>query len=268
MMSKLSLPRWLGVPTGLLLGLLLVPLVALAWRTGWAAWLAGWRHPLTLPAVTLSAWTSLLSTLLLVVLGTPLAWTIVQAPSRWSRVLQALVQLPMVLPPAVAGLALLLVFGRQGLAGPLLQHLDWQVAFSAVAVVLAQVFVAAPLYVQAAVRALGDVDPQVLAVARTLGATPTHLLLRVALPLAGRGLAAGALLAWARALGEFGATLLFAGNLAGRTQTVPLAIYTALETDPDVAQALALLLLVIAGAVLGVAHVVGHRRPPSLRGES
>jgi molybdate transport system permease protein len=160
------------------------------------------------------------------------------------------VQLPIVVPPAVAGLALLLALGRRGLLGPLLEGLGIDIAFSTIAVILAQVFVAAPFYIQAATTAFAAIDENLLVVGRTLGASPPGVLFRIALPLARRGLVAGAALAWARALGEFGATLMFAGNLQGRTQTLPLAVYTALESDVRAAQALAVILVVIALAII------------------
>jgi molybdate transport system permease protein len=199
------------------------------------------RHPITPPALLLSLGTSSASVIVLVALGTPLAWWLGRTGGRLARFVETAVQLPIVVPPAVAGLALLLTFGRRGLLG------GWfDIAFSTTAVVLAQTFVAAPFYVQAATASFAALDDDLLVVARTLGASRAKVLFRVALPLARRGLLAGAALAWARALGEFGATLMFAGNLSGRTQTLPLAVYTALETDLRAAQALAVLLVVVA----------------------
>jgi molybdate transport system permease protein len=235
---------------GGMLAFLLVPVVAL-FATGTPAdWLAGIRHPITAPALLLSLVTTALSLAVLVVFGTPLAWWLGRSERRAARLIETFVQLPIVVPPAVAGLALLLAFGRRGLIGPLLEGLGINIAFSTVAVVLAQVFVAAPFYIQAATAAFAGIDENLLVVARTLGARPATVLLRVALPLARRGLIAGAAMAWARALGEFGATLMFAGNLSGRTQTLPLAVYTALESDVRAAQALAVILVVIALAII------------------
>ena len=153
-------------------------------------------------------------------------------------------------PNGAGKTTVLLAFGRRGLLGPLLQGAGIDIAFSTIAVVLAQVFVAAPFYIQAATAAFAGIDENLLVVARTLGARPATVLFRVALPLARRGLIAGAALAWARALGEFGATLMFAGNLPGRTQTLPLAVYTALESDVRAAQALAGILVIIALAII------------------
>jgi len=235
---------------GGLLAFLVIPVVALFVTGSPTDWLAGLRHPITAPALLLSMVTTALSLGVLVVFGTPLAWWLGRSEARVARLIETVVQLPIVVPPAVAGLALLLAFGRRGLLGPLVQGVGLDIAFSTTAVVLAQVFVAAPFYIQAATAAFAGLDENLLVVARTLGARPATVLFRVALPLARRGLIAGAAMAWARALGEFGATLMFAGNLQGRTQTLPLAVYTALESDVRAAQALAVILVVIALAII------------------
>jgi molybdate transport system permease protein len=235
---------------GGLLAFLAIPLVALFVTGSPTDWLAGLRHPITAPALVLSLTTTGLSLAVIVVFGTPLAWWLGRSEARIARIVETVVQLPIVVPPAVAGLALLLAFGRRGLLGPLLQGAGIDIAFSTIAVVLAQVFVAAPFYVQAATAAFAGIDDNLLAVARTLGARPHAVMFRIALPLARRGLIAGAALAWARALGEFGATLMFAGNLPERTQTLPLAVYTALESDVRAAQALAVLLVVVALVII------------------
>jgi molybdate transport system permease protein len=191
--------------------------------------------------------TSLVALVVVVALGTPLAWLLAQ---RERRVIEILVELPVVLPPAVLGVALLLAFGRHGLLGPFLERAGLSVAFTPAAVVLAQIVVAAPFYVLAATSAFRALDRELLVVARTLGASPARAFFRVALPITRPALLRGATLAWARALGEFGATLLFAGSLAGRTMTLPLAIYAALESDLRAARAIALVLVVVAFALL------------------
>lgn len=229
-----------------MLAFLVVPVLALFVTGSPADWLAGIRHPITAPAMLLSLTTTAISLGVLVVFGTPLAWWLGRSEARIARLIETAIQLPIVVPPAVAGLALLLAFGRRGLIGSLLQGAGIDIAFSTIAVVLAQVFVAAPFYIQAATTAFAGIEDNLLVVARTLGARPATVLFRVALPLARRGLIAGAALAWARALGEFGATLMFAGNLPSKTQTLPLAVYTALESDVRAAQALAVILVVIA----------------------
>lgn len=225
-----------------ILGLLVVPLIALAVASSPADLAGAVRDPLFAPALLLSARTTLLSLVLVVVTGTPLAWWLATATGRRARLVEVLVDLPIVIPPAVVGIALLQTFGRRGLLGGWLEAMGLQIPFTSTAVVLAQLVVSAPFYIQAAAAAFRRVDPDLLLVARTLGQSPRGAFFRVAVPLALPGLVVGAALSWARALGEFGATLLFAGNLSGTTQTMPLAIYMALESDVRVAVALALVL--------------------------
>jgi molybdate transport system permease protein len=246
--------RWFALATGVLaaalVALLALPTLALFVTASPAAILAGFHHPIAAPALLLSLGTTLVSLAVVVTLGTPLAWWLAQARGRAARAVETLVALPVVIPPAVAGIALLLAFGRRGLLGPLLERLGWAISFTTSAVVLAQVFVSAPFYVQGATAAFRALDANLFVVARSLGASPARAFFRVAMPLARPGLVAGAAMAWARALGEFGATLMFAGNLQGRTQTLPLAIYTALESDLHAAQALSVLLVAVAFALL------------------
>jgi molybdate transport system permease protein len=233
-----------------ILGLLVLPLVALALASSPAELLASLGDPLFGPALALSARTTLVSLAIVVASGTPLAWWLAVGPTRRTRAVELLVDLPIVMPPAVVGIALLQTFGRSGLFGAQLQALGIQIPFTTVAVVFAQVVVSAPFYVQAAAAAFRRVDPDLLIVARTLGQSPRGTFLRIAVPLALPGLVGGAALAWARALGEFGATLLFAGNLPGTTQTMPLAIYMALESDVRVAVALSLVLAAVSVLLL------------------
>jgi molybdate transport system permease protein len=194
-----------------------------------------------------------------VLTGTPLAWWLATSSSRTARAVEVVVDLPIVIPPAVIGVALLQTFGRRGLLGPPLDALGVGVPFTERAVLLAQVVVSAPFFVQAAANAFRKVDLDILIVARTLGASPTRAFFRIAIPIARPGLVVGASLAWARALGEFGATLLFAGNLPGRTQTMPLAILSALESDVRVAIVFSLVL-----AALGTILLIGLRLAPSV----
>lgn len=235
---------------GLLIAFLLLPLLALGLTLPLKDLVAGLRSPMVLPALRLSMQTTLLSLFLLLAMGTPLAWLLSQKQSRRARLLETMVTLPAVLPPAVAGLALLLAFGRQGLFASQLSQLGLQIPFTTAAVVLAELFVSAPFFLQAALQAFRGLDEEQLLVARSLGAGPGRLFFRVALPLAAPALVAGALIAWARALGEFGATLLFAGNLAGETQTLSLAVYTAFESDLRAAQSIALVLMLLALTVM------------------
>jgi len=233
-----------------LLSLLVLPMVALVLSSSPSELAAGVRHPLFVPALSLSVRTTLVSLAIVVVTGTPLAWWLAAAPARRAQVIELLVDLPIVIPPAVVGIALLQTFGRRGLLGPSMDALGISIPFTTTAVVMAQVVVSAPFYVQAAANAFRKVDLDLLVVARTLGASPTNAFFRVAVPVALPGLLGGATLAWARSIGEFGATLLFAGNLSGTTQTMPLAIYMALESDVRAALAISLVLAGVAVVLL------------------
>ena len=236
-----------GLALGLgLLGFLLLPIAALGLSSSPGELLAALQHPLVLPALGLSAWTTAITLTVVIVAGTPLAWLLARARGPWARVVETAVELPIVIPPAVMGIALLLAFGRQGLLG----GLGVALPFTPAAVIVAQVVVAAPFYVQSAAAGFRGVDDDLLLVARTLGASPRRAFLRVAVPLSLPALVNGAALCWARALGEFGATLLFAGSFPGRTQTMPLAIYAALEADVQVATAIALVLALLAFGTL------------------
>jgi molybdate transport system permease protein len=233
-----------------LVALLAAPLLALLLSTTLDDFRQGLRHPLVWPALRLSLLTTIISLFVVLLLGAPLAWSLARARGRVARAVETVVELPVVIPPAVAGVALLLAFGRRGLLSGWAYPAGSSISFTTAAVVLAQVFVSAPFFVQAATSAFRRLDPQLLLVARTFGASPFRLFFRVAVPLAAPGLLAGAAMSWARSLGEFGATLMFAGNLQGRTQTLPLAIYTALEADLRAAQALSIILVVVAFSLL------------------
>jgi molybdate transport system permease protein len=241
-----------------LVGLLLLPLIALVFSSSVADLQAGLKSPLFAPALSLSLQTTAISLVITVILGTPLSWWLATTPSRAAHVTAVLVEIPIVIPPAVVGVGLLQTFGRQGLLGPALDALSVRVPFTESAVVLAQLVVSAPFFVQSAANAFRKVDPDAMIVARTLGASHGIAFLRVAVPIALPGLVVGASLAWARALGEFGATLLFAGNMTGKTQTMPLAIFTALESDVRLAVMFSLVLtgvgvLLLAGIRLATA---------------
>jgi len=246
-------PRILAVPALVGLALLMLPLGALVLRVEWSTLGADITSPTALSALGLSLVTGLIATALCVVLGVPLALVIARSPVRRAAVLRALVTVPLVLPPMVGGVALLFLFGRTGALGGLLAEWGVRVPFTTAAVVLAQTFVALPFLVLAlegALRAAGTGYEQAAA---GLGAGRWTILLRVTLPLAAPGLVAGVVLCFARAIGEFGATALFAGNAPGVTQTMPLAIYTAFNgagVSQGTAVALSLLLLVTAIGVL------------------
>jgi molybdate transport system permease protein len=213
-------------------------------------------------ALVLSLATTVVSLLVVIGLGTPLAYLLARRKFPGRRLIDTLVDLPMVLPPAVAGVALLAAFGRRGLFGDELGALGISLPFTTAAVVLAQVFVAVPFYVRSARAGFSNVDRDLEAAAADLGATPFHVLRTVILPLCKQSLLAGAVLAWARALGEFGATIMFAGNLPGRTQTMPLAIYGRLEAG-DLEAALLLSTILLSASIfilLGVRVVGGISR--------
>jgi molybdate transport system permease protein len=267
-LAAIAWPCALGLLSGLLLLLVALPIVGLLFSAPPRQLLAGLGDPLVVPALRLTLFTTTVSLLVILTCGTPLAWMIARRTSpvarasratRIWRVMETLVELPVVLPPAVAGVALLLAFGRRGLLGPGLALAGIGLPFTRGAVVVAQTFVAAPFYLQAALAAFRRLDPDLILVARSLGASPPRLLFTLAIPVSWPSLASGAAMSWARALGEFGATLMFAGNMSGRTQTLPLAIYTALESDLRTAQSLSLLLVAVAFALL-VAIRAGARR--------
>ena len=259
MKGSRKLPVFVSLPAralGLaLLAVLVLPLLALALASSPAELAAGVRHSLFLPALSLSARTTLVSLVIVLITGTPLAWWLAVTASRTARVIELLVVLPIVIPPAVLGVALLQGFGRSGLLGPPLAFLGLQLPFTTTAVVLAQVVVSAPFYVESAAIAFRKVDVDLMLVARTLGASSSAAFFRVAIPVALPGLLGGAALSCARSIGEFGATLLFAGNLPGTTQTMPLAIYMALESDVRVALAISLVLAAIGLVLLFLVRV-------------
>ena len=252
-----GLPRWLYLPAVLGAGFVLLPLAALVVGLDWAALPRLLTSDSAVAALGLSLRTAAASTALCLLLGAPMAVVLARLSFTGLGLLRSLVLLPLVLPPVVGGIALLYTFGRRGLLGESLELAGVQVAFSTTAVVLAQTFVALPFLVLSLEGALRTADRRYEAVAATLGAPPTMVLLRVTLPLVLPGLASGSVLAFARALGEFGATITFAGSLQGRTRTMPLEIYLQRETDPQAAVALSLVLVVVAVLVIGVA---GRRR--------
>ena len=235
---------------GVLVLLLGLPLLSLVLRIPPAALLARLQDPLILQALRLSLLTSVASTIIVVAVGLPVAHLLATANFPGKRVLEVLIDLPMVLPPTVAGVALLTAFGRTGLAGRALGAAGITLPFTTLGVVVAQAFVAAPFFVGAARAGFAEVDRKYLDAAATLRAAPGYAFLRVLAPLAAPSLLAGAAMSWARALGEFGATITFAGNMPGVTQTMPLAVYLALQSDLDAAVALSVLLLLVSLTVL------------------
>jgi molybdate transport system permease protein len=194
-----------------------------------------------------------------VVTGTPVAYWLARNHFRLKRSLDTLIDLPAVLPPSVAGLALLMAFGRQGLLGAYLYPLGLRIPFTAVAVVMAQTFVAAPLYIRAAMIGFSSLDPELEAAAALDGGSPWQIFWQLTVPICGSALLSGLITTWARALGEFGATILFAGNFPGRTQTMPLAIYLGFEQDVEVALALSAVLIGVSFVALLLVRLFLHR---------
>jgi molybdate transport system permease protein len=195
-----------------------------------------------------------------VVLGTPFAYLLARSESLWARVVDSLVELPLILPPVVAGVAMLMAFGRNGLIGPPLESVGITIPFTTMAVVFAQIFVASPFFIRSAKLGFQAVPKDYEDIAQTLGVSPWRTFFRVTLPLASPAMLTGLGLAWARALSEFGATMMFAGNLTGETQTMPLAIMSAMETSLDGALALSVMLLAGSIVVLVLLGLLTRRR--------
>lgn len=257
-------PPWLGLSLLFVLFFAL-PLAGLGWRAASDGHVgAALTSDRTLDALRLSLFTATLATVLAVALGTPLAYWLATRPRPATRVLGTLLELPLVLPPAVAGIALLTAFGRAGFLGRPLAEAGVTLSFTTAAVVMAQLFVAAPYYIRAAVGGFAATDPRFEAVALTLGLSPWRVFREVALPLARPALVGGIVLCWARALGELGATLLFAGSLPGSTQTMPLAIIAAFESPDGLAGAVSIsvvLLGIAAGLLLALGLLTRDRGP-------
>ena len=249
-----GLPTWLILPAGVGALFVVLPLVAMLTRVEWGNFFGLISSDSSVAALKLSLRTSSASTFLCVVFGVPMAMVLARTTFRGQQLVRSLVLLPLVLPPVVGGIALLYTFGRRGLLGHSFEVLGIQIAFSTTAVVMAQTFVALPFLVVSLEGALRTAGGRYEAVASTLGARPTTVFRRVTMPLVLPGLVSGAVLSFARALGEFGATITFAGSLQGVTRTLPLEIYLQRETDADAAVALSLVLVVVAVVVIGLAR--------------
>ena len=265
----------LAVGTALLiavvLAFLLLPIVALITYQPLHELIDGFGAKVATDAILVSLKTNAIAFALTIALGTPFAYALARSRFRGRSVVITIVELPLVLPPAVAGLGLLAAFGRVGLLGHTLSVLGIDLAFTEAAVVLAILFVASPFYLRGAIAAFGALDPTLLDVAGTLGAGPVRRLVRVAVPLAASGLGAAAALAFARGVGEFGATILFAGSFQGTTQTLPLAVYSLFDANLDQAIAIGVLLIIVSAAILLTAKLLASswtssRTSPS-RGE-
>jgi molybdate transport system permease protein len=266
--SKLSpFSEWLFIlPSLLLLALLALPILALLWRAGAEGILPYITQPSAHAALRLSLITSTLSVLMTLVTGTPLAFVLARRRFPGKTLLELAIDLPIVLPPSVAGIALLVAFGRQGVFGSGLSALGISLPFTTAAVVLAQTFVSAPLFVRAARIGFAEIDHQIVEAAYVEGSNEWQLFRFLMFPLAGRAVLSGAILAWTRAIGEFGATILFAGNLEGVTQTMPLAIYLGLERSLNIALALSTVLVFVSFLLLLVTRRLENHREHASHG--
>jgi molybdate transport system permease protein len=222
---------------------LLLPLAALLLRTSPSRLVTNLTQPYILKAVGISLKTTFGATLVIILFGTPVAYILARRQVPFRRLIDTLLDLPIVLPPAVAGIALLMAFGRQGIMGGLLESLGIHLAFTPTAVLLAQTFIAAPFFIKSASIGFANIDSELEQAASLDGASSWQLFRFLTIPLAWSALLSGAVMSWARALGEFGATIIFAGNFPGRTQTMPLAIYMGFELDLEMAITLSVILI-------------------------
>ena len=252
--------RWLFASAGIpLLCLLVIPALTLAGRFSFAEFIHQLSERTTQQAIELSFITATITTFLVMVTGTPIAYLLARRQSHLLRILEVLIDLPTIFPPVVAGIALLLAFGRTGLIGRWLDAMGIEIVFTPVAVVMAQTFVAAPFYIKSATFGLRSISTDTVESASLEGADWLQTMFYVTLPMCWRAIFSGAALCWARAMGEFGATMIFAGNTPGRTQTMTLAVYIGFEVDMDQALTLAIILLSTSGLVLYVTRTFMSR---------
>lgn len=249
--KRVRFPSWklLALP---LLTFITLPILALFLRAPLPDLLANLNQPQVTKAISLSMRTSLITLLLTWLIGTPVSYLLAQPRFRFHRLLDTLIDLPTVLPPAVAGVALLMAFGRRGLFGPWLESLGITIPFTFTAVVMAQTFLAAPYYIKAAAIGFSAIDSELKQAASLDGADSWQVFRHIILPLSWTALLSGSAMTWARALGEFGATIIFAGNFPGRTQTMPLAIYLGFEIDLNIALTLSIILVSISFLILAI----------------
>ncbi len=252
--GAVAVGAWLIV--AVVLAFLVLPIVALVTYQPLGTLLSGFDSTVATDAIVVSLQTNLIALAIMLSLGTPFAYILARKRFRGRSLVITIVEIPLVMPPAVAGLALLVAFGRLGLLGGTLGTLGIDLAFTKAAVVIAVLFVAAPFYLRGAIAAFEAIDGDLLDVAGTLGAGSVRQMLRVAVPLAGGGLGAAAAVAFARGVGEFGATILFAGSFQGTTQTLPLAVYSLFDANLDQAIAIGVLLIVVSAAILLVSKLL------------
>jgi molybdate transport system permease protein len=244
-------PGWVFIlPSLVLIGLIGLPILALIWRSVDLKIIPFAFTESAVNALKLSLFTSSICVIVAVLTGTPLAYIQAHWSFRGRAFLDVLVDLPIVLPPSVAGIALLMAFGREGLFGGWMSFLGISIPFTTLAVIMAQIFVSAPFFVRSARIGFAAIDPQLDEAAKVEGASTWHVFRHIMLPLASRALMTGIILSWTRSLGEFGATLLFAGNLEGKTQTMPLAIYVGFEQGLGIALVLSVVLLAVSFILL------------------
>ncbi|NYT03045.1 MAG: molybdate ABC transporter permease subunit [Methanosarcinales archaeon] len=238
---------------------LVLPVASLLLKVSPGVFLQSLRDPVVMDALSLSLATSAVTTITVILFGTPVAYVNARFHYPGKEIIDSFIDLPVIMPPAVAGIALLMAFGRMGVLGQHLNALGFNVAFTTLAVIIAQIFVSAPFFMRQARTSFEDVDRIYECAARTLGATDTYTFFHVTLPIAQNGLISGAIMTFARSLGEFGATIMFAGNFQGRTQTMPLAIYTAMQWDLDVSLCLALILVAFSFLVIALVRIFMSR---------
>lgn len=239
---------------------LIIPIIGLFWRNDWSMLSESLSNPQIRLAILLSLRTTFITVIVTIVLGTPVAYYLSHRKYRFHRLVDTLVDLPTVLPPAVAGVALLMAFGRRGLVGAWLSQLGIEIPFTETAVIMAQTFIAAPLYIKAAAIGFANVDCELRKAAALDGANRWEVFRHIILPISRTALISGAVLTWARALGEFGATLIFAGNFPGRTQTMPLAIFIGFEIDLTQALTLSIILIIVSTITLAVVKGFLHHQ--------
>ncbi len=247
-----ALKTALGLLLILALAFIALPVASLFLKSPLDATIRSMHDPVVIDALRLSLTTSTLTVLVVVLIGTPIAYVNARFHYPGKEIADSLIDLPVIMPPAVAGIALLMAFGRMGILGHYLSPFGISIAFTTLAVIMAQVFVSSPFYIRQAKTSFEDVDMAFENAARTLGASRLFTFFHVILPMTLNGLVSGAIMAFARSLGEFGATIMFAGNFQGRTQTMPLAIYTAMQGDLDVSLCLAMILVAISFLVIAL----------------
>ena len=257
--KEVSLKAGLALLLTLAMAFIALPLVALFLKSPLDTILKSLHDPMVIDALSLSLTTSTMTTITVVIMGTPIAYVSARFNYFGKELANSLIDLPVIMPPAVAGIALLVAFGRMGIVGHYLNAFGISIAFTTLAVIIAQVFVSSPFYIRQARTSFEDVDLAFENAARTLGASRVYTFFHVILPIAMNGLISGAIMTFARSLGEFGATIMFAGNFQGRTQTMPLAIYTAMQGDLDVSLCLAIILVAISFMVIVLVKTLTQR---------